>query len=570
MTKFNQKTPGTSTRTPKASAAPTSFITTKSTPPVYSPATEVTGNGAPGWARDTQSELFLLAVTNMVSEDTFYEGASGRDRRFRELVRKVATAGPESGQWMARFIPWLRSEANMRTASIVAAVEAADAQRKASPGAPTLAREFLKGALQRPDEPGEALAYAKSRGIKVSGGIQRGIADAAQRMFTERNLLKYDGQSKDFRFADVLELTHPSPKADWQGDLFKYAIDRRHNRDGLTIPASLAMLRVRSGLEGRPVEMRRQLFDGTITPPFTIDTPDGSFRRVDSLAEVLEAGGMTWESLSGWLQGPMDAKAWEAIIPSMGYMALLRNLRNFDQAGVSDKVAATIAAKLADADEVAKSRQFPMRFLSAYKAAPSLRWSWALEQALGHSLSNVPVLKGRTLILVDRSGSMFDTVSQRTGLNRADSAAVFGSALAQRSESADLVQYGTSWSAVKVQKGESLLKVIEKFGSLGGTNTAQTAQATFKNHDRVVVVTDEQANAYGYGYGYGASSRSTLNDVIPSSVPLYTWNLAGYRVGNTPAGELNRHTFGGLTDTAFKMIGLLERGQSTGWPWDEK
>ncbi len=74
----------------------------------------------------------------------------------------------------------------------------------------------------------------------------------------------------------------------------------------------------------------------------------------------------------------------------MGYMALLRNLRNFDEAGVSDAVAGRVAERLADPAQVAKSRQLPMRFLSAYRAAPSLRWAWALEQAIAHALANVP------------------------------------------------------------------------------------------------------------------------------------------------------------------------------------
>lgn len=50
---------------------------------------------------------------------------------------------------------------------------------------------------------------------------------------------------------------------------------------------------------------------------------------------------------------------------------------------------------LADPERVAKSRQFPFRFLAAYNAAPSLRWSWAPEKALNASLSNVPSLPGR-------------------------------------------------------------------------------------------------------------------------------------------------------------------------------
>jgi hypothetical protein len=58
----------------------------------------------------------------------------------------------------------------------------------------------------------------------------------------------------------------------------------------------------------------------------------------------------------------------------MGYMALLRNLRNVDEAGVGDDVAAEVCARPADPGELARSRQFPSRFLAAYEQAPSLRW----------------------------------------------------------------------------------------------------------------------------------------------------------------------------------------------------
>jgi hypothetical protein len=84
-----------------------------------------TYEGAPGYARDAKSELFLLAVANMVGEDTFYEKAGDRDDRFRDLVHQVAV---DDGDWLAGFLPWLRGEANMRSAPVVAALEAARAR----------------------------------------------------------------------------------------------------------------------------------------------------------------------------------------------------------------------------------------------------------------------------------------------------------------------------------------------------------------------------------------------------------------------------------------------------------
>ena len=57
-----------------------------------------TYEGAPGHARNAKSELFLLAVSNMVGEDTFYEAATERDARFRELVAAVAVSDPATGR----------------------------------------------------------------------------------------------------------------------------------------------------------------------------------------------------------------------------------------------------------------------------------------------------------------------------------------------------------------------------------------------------------------------------------------------------------------------------------------
>ncbi|HEY5984959.1 MAG TPA: TROVE domain-containing protein, partial [Streptosporangiaceae bacterium] len=141
-----------------------------------------------------------------------------------------------------------------------------------------------------------------------------------------------------------------------------------------------------------------------------------------SASAVLQEAGMKWSDLDGWLQGPMDAAAWQAVIPSMGYMALLRNLRNFDAAGVPDEVAQRVARRLADPEQVAKSKQLPIRFYTAFKATKSLRWAWALERAVNASLANVPRLGGRTLILVDCSNSMTPSWSgtDRNGLSRAE------------------------------------------------------------------------------------------------------------------------------------------------------
>lgn len=520
-------------------------IKTAATSPVQGEATgsDVTYEGGPGYARDARSELFLLAVTNMVGEHTFYESANKRDTRFAELVHKTTRQDPE---WTARFLRWLRAEANMRTASLVGAAEFAKARRDA--GLDGMGRQVVDSVLQRADEPGELLAYWTSvHGRAVPKPVKRGIADAVKRLYDERAYAKWDSAARAFRFADVVELTHPVKKDDRQGELFRHVLDRRHDR-GEDVPASLTTLRARAELLAWDVPKRRELFS----------RPDA--------ADVLRAAGMTWESVAGWLQGPLDARVWEALIPGMGYMALLRNLRNFDVAGVSDTTARRVADRLADPAQVAKSRQLPMRFLSAYRTAPSLRWAWALEQAITHSLANVPALAGRTLILVDTSTSMKWAFSQDGGLKRWDAAAMFGIALGLRCADADVVSFSDTWLGTARTKvfdpraGESLLRAVQRwqdggFFLGGGTATARGVKRHFRGHDRVVIVTDEQAGG------------GDVNEAVPARVPLYTWNLAGYRLGHTPSGLPFRHVFGGLTDQAFGMIPLLEAGSNAAWPF---
>jgi len=511
------------------------------TSPIVTTGRAATHQGGAGFTRDAKGELFLLAVSNMVGENTFYEPAGDRDSRFAELVHTVAV---QDVYWLGRFIPWLRTQANLRTASLVAAAEAVKARLDA--GLAGGNRGLIDAACRRADEPGELLAYWTSRyGRALPKPVKRGLADAVARLYSESSLLKYDTDSKGYRFGDVIDLVHPTPAGDkpWQGELFAHALDRRHERDK-PIARRLVMLNARAELTALPVEERRGV----------LLAADGSAR--------LRSAGMTWEALAGWLQGPLDAAAWEAVIPTMGYMALLRNLRNFDQAGVGDQVAAVVAAKLADPGEVAASRQLPFRFLSAYRAAPSLRWAWALEQALGHSLSGLPKLGGRTLILVDTSGSMNAGFSRDGTLMRWDAAALFGIALATRSKSADLVSFSNGVKPFALKRSESVLAALTRWKDggwflNGGTNTAACLRSSYRGHDRVVIVTDEQA----------AHDPVGVTASVPAQVPVYTWNLAGYRVGHAPSGAANRHAFGGLNDQAFTMIPLLETGNGASWPF---
>lgn len=507
----------------------------------------LTHEGGEGFERTPESELFLLAVTNMVGEDTFYEAAWQRDKRYTQLIREVVATNPEfisgadpDGDRVG-FAQYLRETMLMRSASVVMAGEYVAA--KGPNGRSVVAR-----ALQRPDEPAEILGYWLSQhGRRLPAALKRGIADAVVRLYNERAALRYDGVSRSIRMADVIELVHPSPKDDRQSELFRYLLDKRHHDDErsrewvLGPEHGLKMIRMATALEMLPDDERRQV--------------------LRERPEVLAEAGFSWERLSGWLPGGMDAEAWEAVIPTMGYMATLRNVRNFEEAEVSKKALKQVAARLADPDEVARSRQFPYRFWSAYKASPSVTWSAALEDALETSVKNTPELPGRTLVLIDTSGSMQTPVGGRTKVMRYEVAALFAAAQAKRAKDVDVVIFGSWHRPLPVKRSTSVLRYIEQVGKAIGsvghaTYLYDALLSNFDGHDRVVVFTDEQAH------------DSVADPAALARVPLiYTFNVAGYRAGAFDTNQSGRYTFGGFTDAAFTALKVLESGKDADWPF---
>ena len=507
-----------------------------------------TFEGGAGFLRDAKSELFLLAVANFVAADAFYEKGGDRDDRYTRLVRRLAVEDPE---WTAGLLGWLRGEGNMRTAALVGAAEFTRARLDAA--APGRSRQVVDSVLQRPDEPGELLAYWTGRyGRNLPKPVKRGVADAVRRLYHERALLKYDSGSKGYRFGDVLELVHAAPAADkaWQGELFKHAIDRRHGR-GDDVPVSLRTVRSRDELFALPVEQRRAV----------LSAPDGVDR--------LSAAGVTWEALAGWLQGPMDAEAWEAVVPSMGYMATIRNLRNFEEAGVSESVLQAVCERLADAEQVARSRQLPFRFWSAYKHTNGTRFADALERALNHSLKNIPELPGRSLVLVDTSASMTSGVfARRSHMTPVQAGALFGVALAARNPGrTDLFGFASGEFPHPVRAGASVLRETERFigrvGEVGhGTDihgaVQRQAVQSRTPYDRVFIISDMQTIGGHHGAGV---------DQLPRSTAVYGFNLGGYQQAMLATGSADRHELGGLSDATFRQVPLLERGGSADWPW---
>jgi hypothetical protein len=532
--------------------------------PMTTTGTTKTFEGGAGFTRDVRSELYLTAVTNMVGEDTFYETGDKRDDRYAALVRQVAVSDPD---WLYRFIGWLRNKANMRSASVVAAAEAVHARLEAGLTDQVLTtpdnmaignKHFIPQAMARADEPGEFLAYwtamyGRGTTLGLPKPVKRGLELAVQNLFNEYAYAKYGQAGDGYGLARVVDLVHAKPKAPWQGELFEHALNELHKRDK-PIPEHLYMLQERAKFLAMPQAERK------------------AFLERPGATEVLSQAGITWEAVSGWLGGPLTASFWESLIPTMGYMALLRNLRNFEKAGISRDARKAVQERLADPAQVAKSRQFPFRFLSAYRAVEGDWWNEALSDALDASVGNLPKFKGRTLVLVDTSGSMRSPISQKSSVSHVDIGGLFGVALAKAGMDVDLYGFADGVFQHDLPKGGSILKGIQSFdrkiGSVGhGTETVKSLKATWNGHDRVILISDMQAFADYGSYGWG-SRRETgkVTSAVPAEVVMYGLNPSGYRSTALDLSKPNRYEIGGFSDQVFRMMALIEAGNAD-WPF---
>src|SRR5690606_33793730 len=122
----------------------------------------------------------------------------------------------------------------------------------------------------------------------------------------------------------------------------------------------------------------------------------------------------TWEvALS---TGQNKREAWERLLVThrLPDGALLKNLRNMREAGVDRSLI------LHGLDNMRGKRLLPIDFLRAAKAAPE--WEEQLERTMYRVLANRPKLHGRTLLIVDVSGSMSSPLSSKSEFTRMDAA----------------------------------------------------------------------------------------------------------------------------------------------------
>lgn len=380
-------------------------------------------------------------------------------------------------------------------------------------------RQTVRNIVIRPDDLTEILAcYKQMYGKPFPNALKRELANVIQQ-FDEYQLAKYNGGGA-MKLRDVLRIVHPVPKDAQTEALF------------------------------------RKVLDDTLETPYTWETE-------------LSAKGNS-------------KKVWNELIASgkVGYMALLRNLRNIVRSGADISPVLKI---LSDPERVRKSRQLPFRFYSAYLTLTNDKLMRgdihrALERALEVSVENMEQIPGRTLIAVDVSGSMGSRISRKSEVRCSDIAALLGAMASRLCEDATVCyfDYPNCWSTNGAKgytikhygKYDSILDICKNsVFSGGGTQMDlpmvyalnEDGSRDIKPFDRVIYFSDNECNA---SYGGFRQTVQTMVEQYRAKYNPHFWvhgvDLQGYGTQQFKGDRFN--LIAGWSESVLPFINLAERG----------
>jgi len=477
------------------------------------------------------------------------------DDTARELLgTAVAIAHGKNPEDLMAIANWLRNEVNIRLTPQVLLILASRLS-----GTQALVRRYAPHIVRRPDEVKTCLLLHRYFfGHKtLKNALAQGLADAVHK-FGERGLLKHEGQE------------FPS---------WKDVLCWLPRRKGWPVSDGIA----KYFITGKVV-------DEKATPVIAARVKLGKCQTFDATARQLAKDSLVnWEVLLS--QFPKDkAEVWKFLIETdqLGFMALLRNLRNILEAKIDGKHLQTVSLKLSNKDEVLKSKQLPFRFLMAYEvikgasgvdSADANELMAAIELAANEAAYNIPELPGETVIFVDDSGSMSTPVSGKSKVTCATAARMLGAIVAKRGERVYLNAFSDDVKEVRFSKNDTVIGISNRIpNSCCGTYGHKCIEWLMQNGrkpDRVILLSDQQCYEEAGLFG-GPRTMADLWARFKKTSPntwLHSIHLNGS--GDTPIDTGNRvNLVGGFSEKVVTMLlqaeGVLAKAGQAALPTVEQ
>jgi hypothetical protein len=523
---------------------------------------------------------------------------AGLTEQAREVVETAtAVANGESPEDLLVIAAWARDPEHglklRSTPQIMLALAAAHPKTK--PFVPKYATVIMRRAdeirhvfgafrdLFMSAKPGE---HARQHRGSLPHALRKALAHALASQ-SEFALLKYNSSDRP-KFADVLKMVGGSKEIGKY--LEKVTGEKRPNW-----PVSKAMFDyLVNGQYVEPLppifEARRQFFAVKEAGAVTL--------------ELVKAAGLTWENVVSHL-GSSKA-VWELCLPIMGEMALTRNLRNFEQAGIAASAWDVIYERLLAIEDTV---QLPIRFFAAEREVSSTEAKTLLGKLLDRAVEKVADLAGVTMVLADNSDSAVGcAISGKSKLRVSDCGNMLEAILAKKlGRRAIIGVFGDSMIWVPFAPTDSCLSIKNRIDSIaqkeerskyealaipqfqtgqgvgGGTETglwfALDDLTKRKVHvDRIVFLSDlccytqgDDGTAQNCGvnmekyFGKRATMQSMVDryrQAVNKDCFVYSVNLNGHGQSQLRPKDDRTYLLSGWSEKLLDMIRDLEAGRS--------
>lgn len=478
--------------------------------------------GAKAYALSPEIELYAAVATAGLS-DTFYEKSDNRLARIKTLMLN------NKPEYIAQLAVYARNEMYMRSIPMVLAVELA----KANSGNAVIGKT-VKAVVKRADEITELLAYYQltnertgtKKLNKLSKQIQKGLSESFNQ-FDEYQFAKYN-RDTEIKLRDALFLVHPKAKDEMQQSIFN------------------------------------KIAKNELQIPYTWET-------------ALSALGQ--EKFENDLAKKAAFKLkWQELIDSgkVGYMAMMRNLRNILQAEVSYDHIVKVCNYLSNPNAVANSKQLPFRFLAAYREIKILNYEHvslvlnALEDALVASVSNMKGFdeKVKVLIACDVSGSMQKAISPKSKVMLYDIGLMLGMVMQSKCKRVVSGMFGDTWKIINMPARNVLANVDAYYRREGEVGYATNGYKVIDDlihrkvvMDKVLLFTDVQLWNNQNNQASIQNSWNVYKKMVPHA-KLYLFDLAGYGNGPIDLKDNDVSLIAGWSDKVFDVMHAIENGLS--------
>lgn len=475
--------------------------------------------GGDAYEMSEKNELVSLLINSFVA-DQFHAKASDDIARLRALVNKISNK-----EFVAKAGVFARNEFGMRSISHVLAAELA--KNPDIKGKPWV-KDYFNKTVRRVDDMLEIVSCFWQDGKKpLPNSLKKGFRSAFNR-FDTYQLSKYTAKDSQFKLVDLVNLIHPNPTS--------------RNSDGLNALVN------------------------------------GELKNKTTSQRVLTGIGQTASSESK--KKELRVSYWISAIESrkIGYIDLLRNLTKVANEA---PVAANSAAELLTDEKLIKnSKVMPFTLMIALKMVErevtnqsAMRTLIvALDRAMTISCQNVPKFDGKTLVVVDRSGSMSSPAAGSTNgiMSMAEVGTLMGVFMA-KSNNADMMIFGSTASYVPFNPVDSvgtIVKDLMRHNSYErdsihvghGTDFYSIFKTAKGEYDRILILSDLQGWAGG-GYGRGLDGAYNAYCKTHDTKPfIYSYDLAGHGTLQFPEDKV--FVCGGFSDKIFEIMNLFEKDRN--------